>query len=404
MKIKAQLENLEKLYSLMLEFIDEEKDMEESFQNLYNLISEQKINENKSELKTLLRLLVNLSNNHYRGKDFFEKIEKIIIEYKSNIQIHYSNTEIFDIFKSNKLLLLFMFEQKMITFDKYIFKMITTEDIDNDEFDQDYNQKVSKKLFRRVQYFQPEIEQFLKEDTKAMKEFKECFPKLLDKQLPEDFEEKRRKGENDDKICELIRNDLIGDFTTFVSYYNYPLKSKIKRSIYETNQLLLTQKCTLIEYAAFFGSCQIFRYLVDNGAEIEPEIWIHAVHSNSNEMLSLLEENITDYEERENDYYETFPFRDSVLESIKSHHNDVVNYVLNKYDDQITKQSDNRLLNLDLKTLVLSESVKYHNFPFFIDKIKDDNIIFYLCLYDYLPLVKTLLSTKRIIIESMIII
>ena len=382
MKIKAQLENLEKLYSLVLDFIDEEKDTEENFQNLNNLISEQKINENKSEFKTLLRLLVNLSNNHYRGKDFFEKIEKIIIEYKSNIQIHYSNTEIFDIFKSNKILLLFMFEQKMIIFDKYIFEMITTEDIDNTDFDQnynDYNQKVSKKLFRRVQYFQPEIEQFLKENTKAMNEFKESFPNLLDKQLPEDFEEKRRQGENDDEICELIRNDLIEDFTTFVSYHNYPLKSKIKRSIYETNGLLLSQKCTLIEYAAFFGSCQIFRYLVDNGAEIEPEIWIHAVHSNSNEMLSLLEENITDYEERENDYYETFPFRDSILESIKSHHNDVVNYVLNKYDDQITKQSDNRLLNLDLKTLFLSESVKYHNFPFFIDKIKDDNIIFYLC-------------------------
>lgn len=42
---------------------------------------------------------------------------------------------------------------------------------------------------------------------------------------------------------------------------NLSLHLKIKKSVFESNSFLLDIEPTLIEYAAFFGSIQIFRYL-----------------------------------------------------------------------------------------------------------------------------------------------
>ena len=50
-------------------------------------------------------------------------------------------------------------------------------------------------------------------------------------------------------------------------------------------------KITLIEYADFFGSIQIFNYLRKNGAELESSLWIYAVHGQNPEIINFLEEN-----------------------------------------------------------------------------------------------------------------
>ena len=47
---------------------------------------------------------------------------------------------------------------------------------------------------------------------------------------------------------------------------------------------------TLIEYAAFFGSIQIFKYLVKNGVELYPSLWNFAIHGNNPELISFLED------------------------------------------------------------------------------------------------------------------
>ena len=46
-----------------------------------------------------------------------------------------------------------------------------------------------------LDYFYPEIKGFNK--------------KIIYKKLPSDFENKRKIGENDDNICQIIRNDSI---------------------------------------------------------------------------------------------------------------------------------------------------------------------------------------------------
>ena len=53
---------------------------------------------------------------------------------------------------------------------------------------------------------------------------------------------------------------------------------KIPKSIYETNGFKKLNDATLIEYAAFFGSIQIFKYLQIKGVKLTPQLWYFAIH------------------------------------------------------------------------------------------------------------------------------
>ena len=61
----------------------------------------------------------------------------------------------------------------------------------------------------------------------------------------------------------------------------------MKRMIYYSKR----KKITLIEYAAFFGSIQIFNYLKLNKISLTPSLWKYAIHGNNAEIIQILEEN-----------------------------------------------------------------------------------------------------------------
>ena len=96
-------------------------------------------------------------------------------------------------------------------------------------------------------------------------------------------------------------------------------------SIFETNYLLLkNKKTTLIEYSAFFGAIQIFRYLIQNKVELTPSLWLYAIHSQNAEIIHLLESNEIEPPENKsmkNKYEAIF------IESIKCHHNSIADYI-----------------------------------------------------------------------------
>ena len=71
---------------------------------------------------------------------------------------------------------------------------------------------------------------------------------------------KRKSGENDTYICQLIQKDDIDNFISYISQNDILLNSEITESIFETNRFLLKKKPSIIEYASFFGSIQIFKY------------------------------------------------------------------------------------------------------------------------------------------------
>ena len=84
--------------------------------------------------------------------------------------------------------------------------------------------------------------------------------------IKEDFYERRREGENDSFLCEIIRKQETKEFIVHVNRTNLSLESYIEASIFETNELLLknNKEIKIIEYAAFYGSNEIVRYMHRN--------------------------------------------------------------------------------------------------------------------------------------------
>lgn len=135
------------------------------------------------------------------------------------------------------------------------------------------------------QYFAPEMKFFMNRNW-----FNNCNESVeeINKNLSEDFYKLRKIGENESYICELIRDDNCEDFIALVNRKNITLKSRIELSFCETNSFLIKKqnesnksenyRTTLIEYAAFFGSIQIIRYLKMAGVEIEPKCRAHPLH------------------------------------------------------------------------------------------------------------------------------
>ena len=104
------------------------------------------------------------------------------------------------------------------------------------------------------------------------------------------FIEKRRIGENDSYICQLIRQDSIKEFVFYENSAKICLRRKIEPSIFETNLFLIENEPTLIEYAAFFGSIKIFNYLRIHNVDLKSSLWIYSIHSNKIQMIHLLED------------------------------------------------------------------------------------------------------------------
>ena len=78
-------------------------------------------------LQAILYLLKSISINHYRTSNFFLKIEKIFSNIKNEILLYFTNSEIFNIFKSNKRILLLLIELNILIIDKDIAFIISNE-------------------------------------------------------------------------------------------------------------------------------------------------------------------------------------------------------------------------------------------------------------------------------------
>ena len=343
------------IQSKIYEFIENDENSDENFSSLQELFNKNNNNNDKHNLALLFHLIIKIANNHRHDTSFFDKIDKIITLFLEDIKKYYSNSEIFNIFKSNKRILLFLYEQNLFIFDKSIVLQITS------------GKYIRKKY---PEYFAPEIKPFINENwfPKIDKNYdsdnpKNAWIKALSKELPEDFYENRKIGENENYICKLIRNDLIEEFVIYVTKNNYSLRSTINNSIYETNSFLLKFKHNLIEYAAFFGSTQIFQHLRLNDVEIPDTLIINAIHGKNAEIIHILENDMN------NRIYKICFF-----ESIKCHHNEIANYFLNNIEQ-----------NEDEDFLDRSNSIifKYYDFDS-ISRITNIQSLFYaMCKYDY---------------------
>ena len=358
-KVQKDIENMKKIHNHVLNFIDKENDQEELFQNIKQEIQNQNISTDSHLFKTFLYMLSKILNNHYRYPNFFAKIEKIILQYKTEIKQKFKNSEIYKIFEKSPKFLLFLIKEKIIEIDEETFEIM---------------------LVRTFIYLFPQIAFTLKKLS----------------EIPTNYEEKQRIGENDDPISQMIREDSIEEFITYVNKNEYPLNSYIKKSNFETNDFLIKHNETrLIEYAAFFGSTQIFKYLYKNGVELTSSLWLYGIHSDNAEMIHLLEENEV---EPPNQSYE-----ECIKESIKCHHNDIFNYLQSNYLNEDIKSID----DIDFKQCydenIYSYSYHYYNFSHFPHEMNNKINFYYACQYDYFQIVEYFLKTVKININEKII-
>ncbi|KAK8871653.1 hypothetical protein M9Y10_007390 [Tritrichomonas musculus] len=365
MSIEHYFNELKKIYESIISFIDDESGEETNYQNLIKLFDDLKIRENKYELKSILHLLLNISNNHHRNSSFFDKIGQIFTYFKDQIKQTLTNYMIFNIFQSNKRILLLLIELEIFTLDLAILDSLEI--------------KKYVSLFY-IHYFFPETKPFFNKESADR--LTEEMPKVFVDDLDE-FKEIRRNGENDSYICTLIRNDLVEDFITHVSQTNLPLaETTIPPSIYETNCFIAERNPTLIEYAAFHGSIQIFRYLQNCEVQLTPSIWLYAIHSNNAELIHLLIE------------FNVHPPNESYVkcleESIKCHHNEITYYI----KENLLSKTENEVIS--------SSSLKYYNFgELQIDSINQD-YFYELCMYDYFQFVEVLLKCRDVDINTKI--
>ena len=157
------------------------------------------------------------------------------------------------------------------------------------------------------------------------------------------------------------------------------------------NNYLNKKESSLIEYAAFYGSIKIFKYLQMNNAEINSSLWYYVIHGNNAELFEFLEEkNIcpceNDDDEDTDDLVKSNGYIDCLREAIKCHHNNIAFYIRNNF---IIKLSFN----------LFKHDLKYFNYHYLVNDIDNLTNIFNLpsyANYNYPYIVYTLLNDQEL--------
>ena len=132
MNLQEYIRQKKELYNSLLSFIEDEnadgetyfRTLNENIQTNLNIFRE---DQNNEELKSILHLVVMISNNHHRTTIFDQKIEQILLYFRTNISQIFSNTEAYHFFKNNRRILLFLIQNEMITVNNEILDLILND-------------------------------------------------------------------------------------------------------------------------------------------------------------------------------------------------------------------------------------------------------------------------------------
>ena len=388
---ESNLNQMKDVHQCILRFIDNDDNQEENYHNVVIRLENINFISDTDNIRQILYLLAQLSDCHYRKSNFFGKIEKLLEFLKDSIQKRFSRDEIFNIFRKNKRILLFLFEQGLLILDQPLIKLFCTNEY---------------RRYRYISYFSPEIKPLITFDEKKKyfsldlsnltKESQmphdclEVLKKELITDLPENFYDKRKIGENDTKLCRLIRNDSLDLFIEYMKQKSIPFNTYIMPSIYETHRKIddISKKVNLISYALFFGSIQIFSYLQQNYADQHLDLFNLSVYSN----------NISIIKQVENIHQLNINTEIMFKEAIECHHNDIANYIQCNYMDQ-----QQNLPHYDLEKNIYTNSIHYRNFSFFPGDFKNPFLFYYFCKYNYVNIVENYLKTTSVDLNKLYI-
>lgn len=365
-----------------------------NFTNFTQIISENEITNSEAKIIPFLLILSQVSGSHYRNSGFLEKINQILLFISPSITTQLQNIdELFNIFKYNKTILLLIlkhidqFCREANAKNDFLYRIFGSDDED---------------LF---QYFYPELRDLCQNnqnDAKSLNinEFNNKveeysiskFIKTNDENI-ELFNQNRILGENETEISIIIRSDNIDQFIEKKPAMNH----KISSSPFESNEYLLDHSPTLIEYAAFMGSLSIFSYLLDNmkPSDINPKILSYAVHGLNIDIIHKLETffNLTN---RENVQKYLPNLKDCFLEAIKSHHNDIAEYIQSTYLSNVQLKYAEASIN-SYNDLYLKKAIDASNNTLITDPKEAQNLFNYFCANGYMNIVDFLLHQSSLI-------
>lgn len=339
-------EKIKELDSLFQEYFEKEEFNESVYQSITDIISFQKMTEVRSKFKILINLMANIVSYHRVGHNFEEKFEKII--QFLDIFKTFTPNQIFKFFRFSRRSLYYFFRHKLITPNDNMLKEIIKNNF-------------HYYLFNYI--------------PNSLYTYKQCGYVIhsVAYSMPQNSQELLEIGENNFQICSLIRKDLVEEFVTYVSTNNFQLNTMIPLSYFETNPFLCGKSVSLIQYAAFFGSIQIFQYLKMNSVYLDQSLWEFAIHGQSPEIIHLLEENrITLPKEK---------LPGLIEEAIKCHYSNIATYLINK-DDELKPDSFYRF------------AYTYYNFEFFLEEMNYGYIFLFACDYDYIDIAKDIIQEK----------
>lgn len=127
MNIEKRLEEMKRFQNFILDFLDNDDDeqSEENYKNICKLLSIHNFITNAKELELFMRVLQNIFRNHHRLQTFHEKFFRILVIFLKDLKQIYSNFAIFNIFKKDKRILLFLIEKGVLQIDQEVSNIIT---------------------------------------------------------------------------------------------------------------------------------------------------------------------------------------------------------------------------------------------------------------------------------------
>ncbi|KAK8883572.1 hypothetical protein M9Y10_042666 [Tritrichomonas musculus] len=328
-----------------------------NFQDFKAMIIKSNIDHDKNKLIQLLNMIqIGIAIRPHSYELYFNLLESI----SSHIKSHFSEQELISIFPKRPSILK-LYEKGLISINTI------------------YEQCRIHKYY--INYFAPEMKEF----------YSDFFEANIDQELRgslnfEDMKKYRKRGQNPAPIAEIIRNDDIELFQNFISKTNTKFDSILIPSEYEQCRFIM-QNMNYADYAAFYGSINIFKYLLLNECTLTYKTAQFAVAGGNYEIIHLLEE-------------KKVSFRSCLEVCIQFHQNDIFEYLIENHSNKF---------KMDFKMFFVS--IEMYNTEFFYQNIEEmmktdlemmkDSILTLASIHGVLDIVNFICSIKEInIIEN----
>lgn len=271
---------------------------------------------------------------------FYDSYEKLIVELLPYIKRFFNSDEIYYFSILNQIKL-FFYRNGLISIDTIIEKA---------------------QIHKSVSYlFSYEIYQERINDFNNFFKSKESFLSEVGFSDFESFLEFREKWTNNNPVTVLIREDDADKLQEYIAKTNLDYDHEIPYSLFEDLSCFFKKKDMpkMIDYAAFYGSINVFKYLMMNNSKVTEKTMEYAVYGGSYEIIHILE-NLN------------CPTSNALEASIRIHNNELYDYFINTVGLQHTDKTMIRaVVNYNIKVIkeILSNNEYYTLFP----KISDDS-------------------------------